>query len=239
MAIAELLTSIELRVLGALIEKQISTPDYYPMTLNALVNASNQKNNRDPVVTYDAMTVELGLDALRRKNLVRKIIDDGGRTPKYAHLFTSHFNLSRAQVAILCELMLRGAQTPGELKSRTARLHDFENLDEVEKAIESLVSREPEPLAAQLPRLSGTREARFIHLLGEDPIPTSDEDDDTPRFTTAPSAPGGALERIESLENDVQQLKASMAELRQQFETLKQSPAYNPSRVPPLMRPKE
>jgi uncharacterized protein len=246
----EQLTTIELRVLGVLVEKQISTPDYYPMTLNALVNACNQKNNRDPVVTWDAMTVELGLDALRKKSLVRKIIDEGGRTPKFAHLFTSHFDLTRAQAAILCELMLRGPQTSGELKTRTARLHNFNDLGEVEKTLETLVSREPEPLAAELPRQPGTRETRFMHLLGDEPLPLNDQTGGGASIFAAAAAsvssPGAALERIANLETLVASLSTSVAglqssleALRADHEALKNSPAYNPSRTPPMMRKSE
>src|SRR5712692_8441426 len=137
---------VEARVLGSLLEKEITTPEYYPLTLNALVNACNQKSNRDPLVSYDEDTVKRALESLRMKGLVLEITGGGNRVPKHGQRFSEALNLGRRELAILCELMLRGPQTSGELRSRTERLHEFTDLTEVESCLKGLMERDPNPL---------------------------------------------------------------------------------------------
>ena len=159
------LNEYELRALGALVEKQISTPDYYPMTLNALVNACNQKNHRDPVVSYDETIVAKALDGLREKNLAYVFHGSEARAPKYGQLFPKAFDLSEAEIPLMCVLILRGPQTSGELRSRTQHLRSFGSLAEVETLLQGLSLRD-DPLVVRLPRQPGSRESRFAHLLG-------------------------------------------------------------------------
>jgi uncharacterized protein YceH (UPF0502 family) len=210
-----LLDAAEARVLGVLIEKEIATPEYYPLTLNALVNACNQKSNRDPAVDYDEATVEQALDGLRRKKLAATLSGAGMRVPKHRELFSEALNLGRREVALLCELMLRGPQTVGELHSRTERLHRFDGVEEVASCLERLIGRQPEPLAIRLPRRPGTKESRYAHLLcGEvladaapEPPPRPGQD----RFA--------ALEaEISELRREIDQLKQELAQFRKQFE---------------------
>src|SRR5262249_49254549 len=165
MTVDVMLNEYELRALSALVEKQIATPDYYPMTLNALVNACNQKNHRDPVVSYDETTVARALDSLREKNLAYVFHGSEARAPKYGHLFPTAFDLSEAEVPLICVLTLRGPQTSGELRSRTQHLRSFESLAEVESLLQGLSLRD-NPLIVKLPRQPGSRESRFAHLIG-------------------------------------------------------------------------
>jgi uncharacterized protein len=162
------LDPLEARVIGCLIEKQITTPDQYPLSLNALVNACNQKSNRDPAMNLDEPTVQHTLDALSRKHLILERSGFGSRVPKYQQLFcnTEHGSLkfSPQELAIVCELLLRGAQTPGELRSRASRMAPFNDVSEVEAALQNLLAREAGPLVARLPRESGRRESRYQHL---------------------------------------------------------------------------
>src|SRR5712691_11490008 len=146
----EPLHSIEVRVLGALLEKDLTTPEYYPLTLNALQNACNQKSSREPVVNYDETTVVQGLDLLRQKQLVLKVSGAGHRVEKYSHRLGETLNLGRRELALLCVLMLRGPQTVGELRGRTERMHDFEDLEEVERCLEVLAARDPDPLVTPM-----------------------------------------------------------------------------------------
>src|SRR5579884_471883 len=169
MASEPLLSPVEARVLGALIEKEITTPEYYPLSLNALVNACNQKSNRDPVVAYDDDTVEDALELLRAKGLAVRITGSGSRVPKHAHRFGEKFNFGRRELAILCELMLRGPQTTGELRNRSERMHHFDDLDEVETILQRLMEHEPDPLVVRLARQPGEKEARYAHLLCGEP----------------------------------------------------------------------
>ncbi len=159
------LNEFEVRVLGALVEKQIATPDYYPITLNALVNACNQKNQREPVVSYTEGDVERAIHGLRNQQLAFLFEGAVARVPKYSHNFPKVFELEPPEVAVMAVLMLRGPQTPGELRSRTAYLHNFESLPAVEETLQKLAAR-VEPLVAKLPRVPGAREARYAHLLG-------------------------------------------------------------------------
>lgn len=214
------LNSPEIRVLACLVEKAMTTPDYYPLTLNALASACNQKSNRNPVVDFDEKSIVRTLDALRDHKLVWVVTSNATRVPKYEHRFDQAFSLSRAEAAILCELMLRGPQTSGELRSRSARMHVSDTIAEVETLLGDLQARETGPLVTRLPRQSGQKECRFMHLLGGEPeIPESDG--------TAPPEPA-RLEveaenaRIARLENDVRQLTADIVAIRQEFATFRQ-----------------
>lgn len=202
------LDAVEVRVLGCLLEKEITTPEYYPLTANALVNACNQKSNRDPVVAYDDGTVEEALERLRHRGLSFELTGGGNRVPKYGHRIVESLNLGRRELAILCVLMLRGYQTVGELHARSERLHSFSDLDEVHSVLQRLMEREP-ALAVQLPKLPGTKEPRYAHLLGE-PV----EGGAAP--AAEPPAPRRE-DRIAALEAEVAGLHAAMAELARQF----------------------
>ena len=208
------LNEYELRALGALVEKQISTPDYYPMTLNALVNACNQKNHRDPVVSYDEATVAKALDSLRVKNLAYVFHGSEARTAKYGNLFPKVFDLSEAEVPLMCVLILRGPQTPGELRSRTQHLRGFESLAEVETLLQGLSLRE-EPLIVKLPRQPGSRESRFAHLLGG-PV-EMEQREIAPRASTPVQPSQAENERIAKLEEETASLRQELNELKQQF----------------------
>src|SRR5580700_7233558 len=192
----------EARVLGALLEKESTTPEYYPLSLNALVNACNQKSNRDPVVSFDEGTVEIALEGLRAKGLAVRISGES-RVPKHAQRFTEKFNLGRREAAIMCVLMLRGPQTPGELRGRTERLFPFDDLEAVENTLQHLSEIE---WVRKLPRQAGSRESRFAHLLSGEVDFEAEEAIATPH-----SAPPGALDRIATLE-------AQLAELRREFD---------------------
>jgi uncharacterized protein len=199
---------VEVRVVGALLEKETTTPEYYPLTLNALVNACNQKSNREPVVQFDEATVEQALESLRDKGLLLSISGAGSRVTKYGHRITERLNLGRREQAILCELMLRGPQTLGELRSRSERMHRFDDLEEVEAVIE----RHPE-LIVKLPRRPGEKEARYAHLLSGPPEMVETE-------ATAPSH--ARADRIGALETEVAALRSEMEDLKRQFAGFKQ-----------------
>src|SRR6202167_4261673 len=164
-----ILTDIETRVLGSLIEKDITTPDYYPLSLNALVNACNQKNNREPVMTLDEDTVSDALATLQEKRLAGSASGADSRVTKYEHRLQEVFNFDRREIAVLCVLLLRGPQTPGELRGRTERMYRFEALDDVVATLDRLSQRQP-PLAAVLPRQPGTKESRYMHLFAGDAV---------------------------------------------------------------------
>jgi uncharacterized protein YceH (UPF0502 family) len=209
----EPLTAEEIRVLGSLIEKEMTTPEYYPLTMNALVNACNQKSSREPVVNYDEDTVAAALDALRARGFAVRISGAGHRVEKYAHTLGEKWNLGRREAAILCVLMLRGPQTLGELRSRTERMHNFSDMDEVERVLEALAAREPDPLAVSMPR------GRWAQLLGGPPQQHAEQ--------TAPygAARPASLEttpeleqRIAALEREIEALKREFAGFRKQFE---------------------
>jgi len=213
------LSGVEARVLGALIEKDITTPDYYPLSLNALVNACNQKNNRDPVMNLDESAVRDGLSGLQDLRLAGPAGGADSRVTKYEHRLQDVFNLSRGEMAVLCVLLLRGAQTPGELRGRTERMHRFEDLEAVQSSLRRLIQREP-PLAAMLPRQPGTKESRFAHLL------SGEVDVAEPAGpSVVPSVAGEEKERIARLEEqvaslqcEISDLKALFGEFRKQFE---------------------
>lgn len=214
------LNAVEARVLGALLEKDITTPDYYPLSLNALVNACNQKNNREPVMNLDESAVRDALNGLHDDGLAGPATGLDSRVTKYEHRLQETFNFTRGETAVLCALLLRGPQTPGELRGRTERMHHFEDLDAVQFSLQKLMQREP-PLAAVLPRQPGTKESRYVHLLsgeveaGEMPA--------TP--LASPSSSSADNERVSRLEeavaalqNEVGELKQQLAEFRKQFE---------------------
>ncbi len=213
------LSALEVRILGSLIEKQKTTPDYYPLTLNALTNACNQVSNRDPVVSFDEKTVVRGLDSLRERKLAWMVAAAGSRVPKYEQRLTESLELKEPEAAVLCLLMLRGPQTPGEIRSRSGRLHEFKSLEEVETVLQALSARSA-PLVKSLPRQPGMREIRWAHLL-------SGEVEWTPPVAAEPRPEAAALqvrqedERIARLEDEVKALRQAVAELRQQFEQFK------------------
>ena len=213
---------IEVRVLGALLEKDIATPDYYPLSLNALINACNQKSNRDPVMALDESAVRDALDRLNGKNLAGQATSADSRVPKYAHRLQEVFNFDRREMAVLCVLLLRGPQTPGELRGRTERMYKFDDLSVVESALHRLMEREP-PLVMKLPRQPGTKESRYAHLLGGEMEARSKPAElRTGRYgtETQPVAATGPQndQRITRLETEVRILGQEIADLRQQLE---------------------
>ncbi|MCS6772171.1 MAG: YceH family protein [Kiritimatiellae bacterium] len=197
----------EIRVLACLVEKQCTTPEYYPLTLNALVAACNQKNNRDPVVSYTEDTVSRALDRLRDRRLAAMVSVAGARAPKFKHLFSETFGLDECDTALLCELMLRGPQTPGELRAHCDRFTRMPPVPEIISALDALAAR-PTPLVVRLPRQPGQKEARYAHLFGAPP--TIDE---TPQ-TAAPTPAPTLLERLERLEAEVESLRREIRELQ-------------------------
>ncbi len=214
------LDNVEARVLGALVEKDITTPDYYPLSLNALVNACNQKNNRDPVMNLDENAVRDALEGLHEMALAGPASGADSRVSKYEHRLQERFNFSRGETAVLCVLLLRGPQTPGELRGRTERMHHFEDLEAVQSSLQRLMQREP-PLVTVLPRQPGTKESRYAHLLSGE-IEVSELP--APRAAAASGASGaderaGRLEEaVAALQNEVAELKRQLAEFRKQFE---------------------
>ena len=214
------LDSLEARVIGCLIEKQITTPDQYPLSLNYLVSACNQKSNREPVMSLDEATVQRTLDALSRKHLILERSGFGSRVPKYQHLFCNTeygtLKFSPQELAIVCELLLRGPQTPGELRSRASRMAAFTEVGEVEAALQALLERESGPLVARLAREPGRRESRYMQLFGGEPPPQSVMAEAAPDEVAAPRAIDGETltSRVATLEEEVRQLRAELAELR-------------------------
>jgi uncharacterized protein YceH (UPF0502 family) len=210
------LNPTEVRVLGSLIEKDITTPDYYPLSLNALVNACNQKNNRDPIMTLDEDSVRHALGSLQEKRLAGPAGGADSRVTKYEHRLQEVFNFDRREIAILCVLLLRGPQTPGELRGRGERMYRFETLDDVQSTIQRLTDRQPS-LVKVLPRQPGTKESRYIHLFGDVPA-------DDPTLPPAPrqtSTSAHNESRVALLESEMESLRQEVAELRQQFSDLK------------------
>ncbi len=209
-----ILNDEEVRVLGALVEKQITTPEYYPLTINALTAACNQKTNREPTVNYDEPTVTRAIDSLRGKNLVYVFLGSGSRTVKYKHRLPEMYDLQSAETAVLTDLMLRGWQTLGELRATAGRFHEFADLNEVNTALDNLINQEM-PLAARLERQPGQKEIRFAHLLtGE--LPEIIQSEQPPR-----AAAQVGNERIANLEQEIELLKTQYSELRQMFEDFK------------------
>lgn len=213
---ANILNEVEVRVLGSLVEKQITTPEYYPLTLNALTNACNQKSNREPVVSFNESTVTQAIESLREKNLVYVFYGSTSRVPKYKHMMPEVLHLDQRELALLCVLMLRGAQTTGELKERTGRLADFTALGEVEEALNSLSVREEQSLVVKLPRQPGQKEARYAHLLaGDYPADQLIEETSLENKSVIKRAGDG---RLTKLEDEVIALRAEVTELRRQLE---------------------
>lgn len=210
-----LLSEVEVRVLGSLAEKQVTTPDYYPLTMNALVHACNQISNRDPVVQYDERQVAEAVDALRLKNLVYIFYGAESRVPKYKHMMREVLGLSAPELAALCVLMLRGPQTVGEVRGRTGRMYEFADLREADATLEGLAQRD-EPLVTKLARQAGRKEARYAHLLSGQPA--VDEEAESQPASTAPRARGGESERVARLEAEVERLSGELEEMRKQFE---------------------
>ena len=207
------LDDAELRVLGALVEKEVTTPEYYPLSLNALVNACNQKSNREPVVSYDDETVLQAVDRLRERGLALVSTGRESRVPKYLHRLQEKFNFDRREMAVLCVLFLRGPQTPGELRGRSQRMHEFDDLDAVEATLTRLMEREPEPLAVRLARQPGTKESRYAHLFGGD---VADLPSPAPAAEPVERSTAGD-DRVERLEEEVRALRAELSEIRAQF----------------------
>jgi uncharacterized protein YceH (UPF0502 family) len=212
------LTGVDARVLGALIEKDITTPDYYPLSMNALVNACNQKNNRDPVMNVDEDAVRQSLASLQEKRLAGPAGGADSRVTKYEHRLQEAFNFDRREIAVACVLLLRGPQTPGELRGRTERMYRFETLEDVQSALQKLMDRQP-PLARVLPRQPGTKESRYMHLFSGDVAP---EYAQVVTNLSTGSAGDPAEERISSLETQISSLRNEIAELRRELADFKQ-----------------
>ncbi len=207
------LTENEARVLGSLIEKDITTPEYYPLSLNALVNACNQKSNRDPVMQLHEDAVRDALESLQEQRLAGPARGADSRVTKYEQRLQEVFNFTRAETAVLCVLLLRGPQTPGELRGRAERMHRFETLEDVQSAVQKLMQRDP-PLAKVLPRQPGTKESRYAHLLAGDVVEAE-----------GPAQAGAAVERnpanaerIARLEEEVVELRREVGEVKDQLE---------------------
>jgi len=223
------LSPAETRVLGALIEKEVTTPEYYPLSLNALINACNQRSNREPVMNLDEEAVRQALHGLEDLHLAGRARSADGRVTKYEHWLGEAFNFSRAETALICALLLRGPQTPGELRGRTERLHRFEEIGEVLAALQKLMEREP-PLAAVLPRQPGTKESRYAHLLsgGVESIPiaaaepalTYREVGAIREATSNSDQDANHAQRIAQLEATVTELRQEVASLRQKIDDL-------------------
>jgi uncharacterized protein YceH (UPF0502 family) len=211
-----LLNDIEIRVLGSLIEKQVTTPEYYPLTINALTAACNQKNNRNPVTSFTEGEVERALDSLREKNLAYVFHGSTSRVPKFKHVAPENLHLKPAELAVVCVLMLSGPQTFGEIRTRGSRLYEFSGLEEVEQTVHELSTRESEPLVTRLPRQAGQKDARFAHLLSGEPA-----------FEASTEASVRAIprksesERVAHLEEQVNTLTEQVNSLTDQFEQFK------------------
>ena len=208
------LDAVEVRVLGSLMEKEVTTPDYYPLSLNALVNACNLKSNREPVVSYDEAAVDDALLTLREKGMAQRITGRDSRVPKHAQSFTEKFNLGRREAAVMCVLMVRGPQTVGELRGRTERLYTFDDLEAVESTLHRLGEME---FVKQLPRQTGFKEPRFTHLLCGD-VPVVEEEAPEASPVSVSGRGPGDRERIAVLEAEVAQLKREFEEFRRKFE---------------------
>ena len=215
-----LLSEVEVRVLGALIEKQITTPEYYPLTLNALTAACNQKSNRAPVVDFDEKTVVRALESLRDKELARMLSGAEMRVPKYYHLFTETLGFTSPEVGVLCVLMLRGPQTVGEIRGRSGRLYEFADLAEVEQALQQLMEREGGPVVMKLPRQIGRKESRYAQLLAGEPEIATEEEGEA-QLEKAALEVRTENERLEQLEIQVQDLQRQIEDLRLEFATFK------------------
>lgn len=207
-----ILNDREIRVLGSLMEKAMATPEYYPLSLNALTNACNQKSNRDPVVGWDELTVQAAAEGLEKKHLANR--STVGRVPKYEEIFTRQHNLVASEAAVLCLLMLRGPQTPGAIRSRSDRLHAFDGLDAVQETLDRLCEWGH---VSRLERLPGHKESRYTHLLGGEP------EDGADALETADPPPASAdADRLAALEAEFQSVKNELADLRASFNSFRQ-----------------
>ena len=209
------LSDVEVRVLGALIEKDMTTPEYYPLSINALVNACNQKSNRSPVVGYDEPMVARAIESLREKKLALVLTGREHRVPKYRHWAWETLGLGPREMAVLCVLMVRGPQTVGELKDRTQRMYNFDDLASVEVCLDHLTERQPEPLVAKLARQPGAREPRYAHLLSGEVQAPEPEAQPAPVQTRAPKET--SADRIAKLESDVDELRSEVLEIKEQL----------------------
>ncbi len=207
------LTFEEVRLIGSLIEKELTTPEYYPLTINSLMNACNQKSNREPVVSFDEKIIEETLEKLRGKGLARRVTGNDIRVAKYRQTFTEALNLSPDETAVICTLLLRGAQTPGEIKSRSGRMFDFESLTQIDEVLQKLIKKE-NPMVIKLPRQSGLKESRFTHLFSGPPIIKETEEAEILDQI-------GIDSRIEKLEKEVEYLHSELNNLKLEFEKFK------------------
>lgn len=207
------LTFEEARVIGSLIEKELTTPEYYPLTINSLMNACNQKSNREPVVSFDEKIIEETLEKLRGKGLARRVTGNDIRVAKYRQTFTESLNLSPDETAVICTLLLRGAQTPGEIKGRSGRMFDFESLTQIDEVLQKLIQKE-NPMVIKLPRQSGMKESRFTHLFSGVPIISETDEIEILGQT-------GVDNRIEKLEKEVDYLHSELNNLKLDFEKFK------------------
>ena len=206
------LSEVECRILGSLVEKEVTTPEYYPLSLNALVNACNQKSNREPVMNLDEAAVREALHSLEGQSLLRSVSPADSRVTKYEHRLQEAFNFYRHEAAILCLLLLRGPQTPGELRGRSERMHSFDDLGAVQSSLQHLMQRDP-PLVKPLPRLPGTKETRYAHLLSGDVVQA-----EAPPVAQAQAIGGPADgDRVKKLEEEITALKNEIEDLKQQF----------------------
>ena len=215
------LTPVEARVLGCLVEKEVTTPEYYPLSLNAVITACNQRSNREPVMDLDEEAVRQALHGLEDDGLAGRARSADGRVTKYEHWLGEAFNFSRAETALMCVLLLRGPQTPGELRGRTERMHRFDELSDVVAGLQKLMEREP-PLAVMLARQPGTKEARYAHLLSG-PVEAAAVAQAPAATTYAPAYSGDTCDqdgRVAQLEAIVAQLKADVENLKKRFDDL-------------------
>jgi uncharacterized protein len=210
------LSPVETRILGCLLEKERITPENYPLSLNSLIAACNQSTNRDPIVAYDAKTVEAGLDALRQKKLATMIMSAGSRVSKYRHELLNHFELNPREVALLCVLLLRGPQTPGELRSRTERLQFFDSLEQVEAFLGELAKGDS-PLVRVLQARPGQKEKRYVQLISGEPALAESPPSEISFPPPAVELPADEISRIEALEKEVAGLKAELQQLREEL----------------------
>ncbi|MCX8010599.1 MAG: YceH family protein [Ignavibacteria bacterium] len=213
------LDSFEVRVLGSLIEKEFTTPEYYPLTLNALTNACNQKSNREPIVSYDEKTVARALESLFEKKLAQRVTGGDSRVPKYQQVLTKNLELNSPQIAVMMVLMLRGPQTLGEIKSRTGRVYEFKDLEEVEMTLQSLEAVREFPLVQKLPRQTGMKESRYAHLLSD--LPKIEVEQKSMKEESAFVEVQTELQRISKLEEEVKSLHKQFNDLKKQFSEFK------------------
>lgn len=212
------LNSNELRILGSLIEKEITTPEYYPLSLNALLAACNQKSNREPVMNLDETDASIAIESLREKKLVWQLSTAAGRVPKFEHNMRSLFSFSKQETAILCVLMLRGAQTAGELKGRTERMYPFQSLEEVDECLKNLKVRDDGPYVIELPRQPGQKEPRFMHTFSSEMLQAAEN---SKPMTSESAGVKTSADRLLIVEQELNQLKEQFDKLRNEFNDLK------------------